>query len=860
MDHLPLPMTPHYCWPEVPYLCTEDYPDGVFFTDYPQHQGVEGLINVWGQREYWSTPERMSFLQNWLYFGPMNTITKGDIKPSDLIRQCADGTNVLDTSKLPYMLHRFRLFIEDFPEDGRQILERVLNKFLDQWYYCYAAVNVPFELSAQLVLFSIGLLHEAFYSAWLDAHRKTSMDNLRRPHFYRGWHPLELPWFGLHDNGWCPREAMAMSMETPSQRYYASLIERPSPHLDHSGCDTLRCTANLFDKSTYTTKHVNPGCKCSHLTVNQRQVADALKSGTFPVVRLVQTANDFDLEVVPYKPEIKYLAFSHVWADGLGNPTANSLPSCQLIRLQQAVARVNETRFLVDSGSRDTIDALSRLHQEWKDAGSDSTITGLRERHAATVTRLRERHAATLNIYHPVPIRDIKPEYFWIDTLCCPAQSGELKSGAISRMRNTYMCADKVLVLDSYLEAFPPPAEKDLLPHTTTVEPSALERCVRLRYSNWVRRLWTLQEGALAKQVWIQFADKPVELETLFVELFQDDFLKQPADDIFGPQAAVVLRMTVAYQNKANVRFAPVPSDLHDLIYKIRCTRKGEPFQRLQRLVFEDAEDDYNARFRRVIQELSFRSTSLVEDEAICLATLLGLDVDAILRAPREERMKKFWDLQPSYTSNLLAFSGPKLTQPGYRWAPSSFLNTTTQIADSLLECNDQIKVTKTNQGLLLNCSGIIGSQDLSSLLYDKICLEDTTSGEAYDVHVNRQLGDIIIPDDCLTAEGTYRVGILYLSSSLQLGAASRQNLVAVDGLVVYIKNTIDEVIIARTGPYVDLTTAIRSTVPFDSIPEVLKIWPTIRRDAVAGNGKINGRQCIIQGGSVPLCQKWCLT
>lgn len=35
--------------------------------------------------------------------------------------------------------------------------------------------------------------------------------------------------------------------------------------------------------------------------------------------------------------DVTFVAISHVWADGLGNPSANKLPQCQLSRLQGLV-------------------------------------------------------------------------------------------------------------------------------------------------------------------------------------------------------------------------------------------------------------------------------------------------------------------------------------------------------------------------------------------------------------------------------------------------------------------------------------------------------------------------------------------
>lgn len=50
--------------------------------------------------------------------------------------------------------------------------------------------------------------------------------------------------------------------------------------------------------------------------------------------------NDLAARIVKSTPEIPYIAISHVWIDGLGNPNANSLPVCQLARLRHLVEEV----------------------------------------------------------------------------------------------------------------------------------------------------------------------------------------------------------------------------------------------------------------------------------------------------------------------------------------------------------------------------------------------------------------------------------------------------------------------------------------------------------------------------------------
>ena len=83
---------------------------------------------------------------------------------------------------------------------------------------------------------------------------------------------------------------------------------------------------------------------------------------------------------------------------------------------------------------------------------------------------------------------DVKaPILFWMDTICVPA-AGEGRRVAVGRMRKTYENAEKVLVLDAELES----ASMQTFPE---------DILMRITCSGWMRRLWTLQEGVLAQQL-----------------------------------------------------------------------------------------------------------------------------------------------------------------------------------------------------------------------------------------------------------------------------------------------------------------------------------------------------------------------
>lgn len=104
------------------------------------------------------------------------------------------------------------------------------------------------------------------------------------------------------------------------------------------------------------------------------------------------------IDVVASTDSTSYVALSHVWAEGLGNPTATALPRCQLSRLKT----------LIDN-----------LDFEYLDMS-----------------------------YHP---EDAPEMLLWRDTLCCPVESKEAHTMALRQMYRTYDEASVVLVLDRSL-------------------------------------------------------------------------------------------------------------------------------------------------------------------------------------------------------------------------------------------------------------------------------------------------------------------------------------------------------------------------------------------------------------------------
>lgn len=296
------------------------------------------------------------------------------------------------------------------------------------------------------------------------------------------------------------------------------------------------------------------------------------------------------MEVKNAAAEAQYIAVSHVWSQGLGNPKKNSLPKCQLQRIQRWVNNL-----------------VSKAGPE-KD---------------------------------PVP--------FWMDGLCCPRLPLDARRDAILKMAVTYERASHVLVLDQNLAS------------VSTTRLSTVEILMRVYRSAWTQRLWTLQEAKLAQQVWFQFKDRAVNLE----HTLKDSHNMLLSDSL---TTQVVAQQVIA---SLNVKWDGLRS-----------------FERLRKSTGRAFLPDYASEpkhmrdFASLCYSLSARSTSEPTDEAICICSLMGLDLKPILDISVDEpscaslRMRAMWKQWSALPQAMIFDHAPRLPYKGYRWAHSTFIRT----------------------------------------------------------------------------------------------------------------------------------------------------------------------------------------
>ena len=106
-------------------------------------------------------------------------------------------------------------------------------------------------------------------------------------------------------------------------------MKKLDPHRDHGGCQDDMYKWNQISKDEYKTLHVEQECPCNDISVVLSDLENSLLKGRLPLLKLENVGgrlDELDIQVVEYSGKERYVAISHVWAYGLGNPLTNALP------------------------------------------------------------------------------------------------------------------------------------------------------------------------------------------------------------------------------------------------------------------------------------------------------------------------------------------------------------------------------------------------------------------------------------------------------------------------------------------------------------------------------------------------------
>ncbi|KUI65490.1 hypothetical protein VM1G_00118 [Cytospora mali] len=534
---------------------------------YPLTVDLDHYFSVRGTRVVGSlsTHEILAAHQSWLTLGLLECVTLRTVTEDESVVTVSNFSCGKVQALCPKKIRAILQHCDTLPGRlGRQALHRHIEMVESSLHKARVGIHAlirnldvgsrGWPESAPATLYFICIVCEAVTVALISLCLKANVLRSRGPG-PRTWNfVLELfkdqVQAVARGNGWCPSILnFLLDDGTISGVDYAIRQKFFAPG-NHETCSALLCNSSIVDTDNYTTKHVTgcPGVDCTLVRPACEDVKDLILKGQVPILGAEQSSPD-PSSCLYLRPadEKDYVAFSHVWADGLGSTTEKGLPKCQISKLSALAAE------LVPGG------------------------------------------------------------YFWIDSLCVPEDRAPRKK-AIQMMGATYQRAAKVLVLDAGIQ-------------TCMAEDTREQKLLCVLASNWMRRLWTLQEAILAADLVFRFMGSSIPIHELMpnmVELHQNPLL------------------------------CSLTSGVH------RLTKRSD----VQSFTLGD-----------VSRALRWRTTSRMADETLAIASLLDVDTKVLLDTEAEGRIERLLIMVKKVPLNILFLSGEKSPTIGFRWAPKTFMN-----------------------------------------------------------------------------------------------------------------------------------------------------------------------------------------
>lgn len=593
MEHIIISERTLEAAPLIPNIGSEPW-DELPFINYMARKGWSFAYLTDSDHKHKSETEILDFLQTWLFFGLLAELCGWMGHRVLFTRLTESGAHVVCTKNLraacKHGKRRRCLESREEFENWQTQLVQCLNKAFD---VLTASAAAKMSYLSSPVIFGIAAL--------CDFTKSTALSDTARSRCFKLPNDTSLLLRRrMEAIGWCPTNVQRLSFESD----IASLLlvgaqPHPDPDKTHSTCDNKKCHAYQVDEKEYQRSH-SPNCRgdhCRDLIVERDRLHTVLSSGSIALTKVVKEGSSgSQIQVLRADSGTRYIAISHVWSDGYGNPHENGLFLCQVERI----------------------------------AGWVRSLMGFN-----------------------AP--------FWIDTLSCPVAPPEATDLAISMMRETYADAEKVLVLNSHLLSRDMPG-------------SALEVLSLIISSSWTRRLWTLQEGELAKELVFQFGNDSIELGRA---LWLAECERR---DLVGSDSLEYI----------NIMTMPLP-----LQYRWKFD-----VQPSRTLVLD------------VHAALQWRSTSVATDEPLCISALLGIPLGEIMSADISHRNAQLWRLIHNPSKLVLFWCGERQRDLGLRWAPESLLGESDSYflmteSPGFSKPHDSELTRLTDDGLVLRSNGI---------------------------------------------------------------------------------------------------------------------------------------------------------
>lgn len=562
--------------------------------------------------------EYAAFIQSWLYWGLLSECLQQHIQMSDFLEESRYGEQRLTTAKLELYLVVWaeRLATMEPDEIARYVgfAKTALSRTIFLLAALSARIEKPCKNSAsdpnglfwqthgceilppdlELSICALGYAISHTISVVSSELNPTRSEGMEGAHWYTPPFLLRL----LRIYQFCESDMKYFTDDTygftTAIMAVSACRELDLPKVcrdgDHSKCTTIRCEADNIDNKNYKMVHVKDDCSCSAFVPQQgwNEMLRIVEDGGIPLARL--KFKSADLQEQP--------TFEVLSAD----------PGVEYVAFSHVWA-----------GGRGNMTGNDLFKCQWR---------WLQE--CAQQYRSSDSHSE----------EDAMP--FWIDTFCVPRgfenRVMELRKKSILMMPRIYRSAEAVIVVDSAFENANP-------------EMSVLEFGLRLKFCAWSRRVWTLHEGAVAKEVKFSLANGLVSMTTVYHQLAT---ARYPIRDGSG--------WNILQAIEKEYVFAVLPGCI--------MTNRLTP--------------DAHQAFFFTWRELKARATTLETDRYLVMGIINQVDEKTLSQLQRAEKDKADLEAARRAKLKLVLFSATMIPQgiiftldkrfddPGMRWAPST--------------------------------------------------------------------------------------------------------------------------------------------------------------------------------------------
>ncbi|OBT60806.1 hypothetical protein VE03_09904 [Pseudogymnoascus sp. 23342-1-I1] len=667
--------------------------------------------------------EAAIFVQNKYYFGAINEVLAFDqpIPTSEFVVERDDGEWVLCTAKLDDYISRWAGHLNSLAEAERSQRLARDKKFLEhmvqrRWHKDRHHL-LRVSASVQILARTIQAAMMSYWKIYPTSNERLS-DHEKC----------------LEMSGWCKSmSSKSYHFLTPLLPYSGSAIDSHlGRHHDHTKCTDKICDTFTIDESTYQTRHT-PECDgtCGDAEIDKQSLHDVIMQGKIPIISLSLGADGrLNTEVTHSGDVPHYIAISHVWSDGLGNPHGNALRYCELMKIFRMLEEW-PLKLAKPDWMNSFLNPMNMIKKRMVSSGVDPLALQQVNEMWEVIEPLAEEHVDnwldTLKAsgqYQKVNL--------WMDTICIPLIP-ESRKIAITQINDVYSGSFYTIALDSGLESLPDTA-------------SNTEIFLRLELSSWKGRCWTfLERERSTYHLRLKVGNRLLDI----VEMFEFDKL----DGLYQFNSFNIAKLR-CFNNWCkfngilklkgfqglnplqlfNSSGGITPDRLLELHNDFIGVTTSEPMKESMATWEEASQGKYGESFsllKRIERQtqqrffktymgflneetsmistwndLAARSATRVPDRLIIFVSSLDIASNAgtlkeIMQLEKEERMEAWIRKQSLIPVDFLFLKSPHLLTPGLRWAPNDVypINLGSEVTSRSL---DELELRITRPGILL--------------------------------------------------------------------------------------------------------------------------------------------------------------